>query len=224
MCPKRAWILLHSTGWVLLLHSINRVRAIANLESESETKNNIQISISTRTYTYKHIQANANMDKLCELHEQLFGLELQPPLLRLMYIAETLINPLFTDVAFLRDSEGDGSGPHGVTSPPPPPPPPVPRAICAPAHDPSEVILICWLAAQKTFLMIINVQNSCAAQKLCIYIYIFKYIYIISITIFFTITLLQLWMHLFYIFSFHFNFTLSFSSFVTSFCHFIRFL
>ncbi len=31
-------------------------------------------------------------------------------------------------------------------------------------------------------------------------------------------------MHLFYIFSFHFNFTLSFSSFVTSFCHFIHFL
>ncbi len=29
---------------------------------------------------------------------------------RLMYIAETLINPLFTDVAFCRDSEGDGSG------------------------------------------------------------------------------------------------------------------
>ncbi len=25
-----------------------------------------------------------------------------------MYIAETLINPLFTDVAFRRDSEGDG--------------------------------------------------------------------------------------------------------------------
>ncbi len=28
----------------------------------------------------------------------------------LMYIAETLINPLFNDVAFRRDSEGDGSG------------------------------------------------------------------------------------------------------------------
>ncbi len=27
-----------------------------------------------------------------------------------MYIAEILINPLFTDVAFRRDSEGDGSG------------------------------------------------------------------------------------------------------------------
>ncbi len=31
-----------------------------------------------------------------------------PPLLRLMYIAETLINPLFTNVAFRRDSVGDG--------------------------------------------------------------------------------------------------------------------
>ncbi len=29
---------------------------------------------------------------------------------RLMYIVETLINPLFTDVDFRRDSEGDGSG------------------------------------------------------------------------------------------------------------------
>ncbi len=28
----------------------------------------------------------------------------------LMYIAETLINPLYSDVAFCRDSEGDGSG------------------------------------------------------------------------------------------------------------------
>ncbi len=33
-----------------------------------------------------------------------------PTLLRLMYIAETLINPLFTNVAFHRDSEGDRSG------------------------------------------------------------------------------------------------------------------
>ncbi len=33
-----------------------------------------------------------------------------PPLLRLMYIAETLINPLFIDVTFHGDSEGDGSG------------------------------------------------------------------------------------------------------------------
>ncbi len=45
----------------------------------------------------------------------------RPSLLRLMYIAETLINPLFTDVAFPRDSEGDGSGHYesgGVMSPP----------------------------------------------------------------------------------------------------------
>ncbi len=28
----------------------------------------------------------------------------------IIYIAETLINSLFTDVAFHRDSEGDGSG------------------------------------------------------------------------------------------------------------------
>ncbi len=38
-----------------------------------------------------------------------------------MYIAETLINPLFTDVAFRRDREGDGSGHYefgGVMSPP----------------------------------------------------------------------------------------------------------
>ncbi len=31
-----------------------------------------------------------------------------PPLLRLMYIAETLINPLFPNVAFRRDSVRDG--------------------------------------------------------------------------------------------------------------------
>ncbi len=46
-------------------------------------------------------------------------------LLRLMYIAETLINPLFTDVAFRRDREGDGSGHYesgGVMSPPYPVP------------------------------------------------------------------------------------------------------
>ncbi len=47
-----------------------------------------------------------------------------------MCTAYTLINPLFTDVAFHGDSEGDGSGYYesgGVKSPPPPP-----RAICAP--------------------------------------------------------------------------------------------
>ncbi len=32
------------------------------------------------------------------------------------------------------------------------------------SHDPSEIILICWFAAQETFLIIINVENSCAAS------------------------------------------------------------
>ncbi len=27
--------------------------------------------------------------------------------------------------------------------------------------DPSEIILICWYAAQETFLIIISVKNSC---------------------------------------------------------------
>ncbi len=30
------------------------------------------------------------------------------------------------------------------------------------SHDPSEIILICWFAAQETF--IINVENSLAAS------------------------------------------------------------
>ncbi len=58
---------------------------------------------------------------------------------RLMYIVETLINPLFTDVDFRRDSEGDGSGHYesgggGGSCPP------VPSAICVPASqiDPSR--------------------------------------------------------------------------------------
>ncbi len=34
------------------------------------------------------------------------------------------------------------------------------------SHDPSEIILICWFAAQETFLIIINVENSCAAEYL----------------------------------------------------------
>ncbi len=49
-----------------------------------------------------------------------------------MYIAETLINPLFTNVVFRRDSEGDGSGHYesggGYV------PPPIPSAICAPGR------------------------------------------------------------------------------------------
>ncbi len=31
------------------------------------------------------------------------------------------------------------------------------------SHDPSEINLICWFAAQKTFLIIISLENSCAA-------------------------------------------------------------
>ncbi len=31
----------------------------------------------------------------------------------------------------------------------------------------SEIILICWFAAQETFLIIINVEDSCAAQYFC---------------------------------------------------------
>ncbi len=35
------------------------------------------------------------------------------------------------------------------------------------SHDPSEIILICWFTAQKTFLIIINTENSHAAQYFC---------------------------------------------------------
>ncbi len=31
------------------------------------------------------------------------------------------------------------------------------------SHNPSEIILICWFAAQETFLIIINAENSWAA-------------------------------------------------------------
>ncbi len=31
----------------------------------------------------------------------------------------------------------------------------------------SEIIIICWFAAQDTFMIIINVENSCAAQYFC---------------------------------------------------------
>jgi len=31
------------------------------------------------------------------------------------------------------------------------------------SHDPSENILMCWFAAQETFPIIFNVENSCAA-------------------------------------------------------------
>ncbi len=35
------------------------------------------------------------------------------------------------------------------------------------SHDPSEIILICWFAAQGTFLIIIIVENSCSASYFC---------------------------------------------------------
>ncbi len=37
------------------------------------------------------------------------------------------------------------------------------------SHDPSEIILICWFAAQETFLIVIGVENSCAASYFCEY-------------------------------------------------------
>jgi len=41
-------------------------------------------------------------------------------------------------------------------------------------HNPSEIILICRLAAQEIFLLIINIENSCAA-KYFLYIYIYDF-------------------------------------------------
>ncbi len=35
------------------------------------------------------------------------------------------------------------------------------------SHDPSEIILIYWFAARETFLIIINVENGCAASYFC---------------------------------------------------------
>ncbi len=35
------------------------------------------------------------------------------------------------------------------------------------SHDPSEIILICWFTTQETFLVIINAEDSCAAQYFC---------------------------------------------------------
>ncbi len=35
------------------------------------------------------------------------------------------------------------------------------------SHDPSEIILIYWFPAQETFLIIINVENSCAGKYFC---------------------------------------------------------
>ncbi len=63
-----------------------------------------------------------------------------PPLLRLMYIVETLINPLFTDVAFRRDSKGDGSG-HYESG-----------GSCPPSPVPSACLLFCSLICTFTFV------------------------------------------------------------------------
>ncbi len=30
------------------------------------------------------------------------------------------------------------------------------------SHDPSKIIITCWFAAQDIFIIIINVENSCA--------------------------------------------------------------
>jgi len=30
------------------------------------------------------------------------------------------------------------------------------------SHDPSDIILIFWIAAQETFIIITNVENGCA--------------------------------------------------------------
>ncbi len=51
------------------------------------------------------------------------------------------------------------------------------------SHDPSEIILICWFAAQDTFLIIINVENVWVASNLngSVFIYIYIYIYIVCI-------------------------------------------
>ncbi len=39
------------------------------------------------------------------------------------------------------------------------------KVQCIPlvSHDPSEIIIKCWFAAQDTFIIIINVKNGCAA-------------------------------------------------------------
>jgi len=37
----------------------------------------------------------------------------------------------------------------------------------SPVHDPSEIILMCWFAAQETFIIVINVEKRCAASHFC---------------------------------------------------------
>ncbi len=36
------------------------------------------------------------------------------------------------------------------------------------SHDPSDVLLLRWFGAQETFIITINVENSCAALYFCI--------------------------------------------------------
>ncbi len=43
------------------------------------------------------------------------------------------------------------------------------------SHDPSEIILICWFAAQETFLDIINVENNCVLLNIFVKTVIFFY-------------------------------------------------
>ncbi len=41
------------------------------------------------------------------------------------------------------------------------------------SNDFSEIILICWFAAQETFIIIINIENSCAVFVEMFVIYYF---------------------------------------------------
>ncbi len=87
------------------------------------------LSISTRHAPYCWLATSVFWDSVRHRGQKRFSKIAQctfkerraGPLLRLMYITETLINPLFTDVAFRRENEGDGSGHYesgGVMSPP----------------------------------------------------------------------------------------------------------
>jgi len=42
------------------------------------------------------------------------------------------------------------------------------------SHDPSEIILICWFAAQETFLIIINVKKQLCVMYVCMRVYVKK--------------------------------------------------
>ncbi len=44
------------------------------------------------------------------------------------------------------------------------------------SHDPSEIIWICWFAAQETFLTMINVENNCAALCVCVCVCVRVYV------------------------------------------------